>query len=167
MARDSDSPQKRSKRSASTPRKVAMDLLARREHSRLELLHKLARRFGDREPGEELEVAIDTLATEGLQSDERFALSLTRERLHRGHGPRRIRVDLQQRGVDDALIDTALAEVPAEEGTTWAGQARLVLAKRFGDEPARDFPERARRLRFLDRRGFSTQHMPRDLSDDD
>lgn len=166
MTRDLDSPKNRSRTPAATPRKVAMDLLARREHSRLELLHKLARRFGDREPRSELEVAIDTLAAEGLQSDERFALSFARERLHRGHGPRRIRVELQQRGVDDTLIDTALAEVPAEEGTTWAGQARLVLAKRFGDGPARGFPERARRLRFLDQRGFGTQDMPQDLSDD-
>jgi regulatory protein len=166
MTRDPNFPHNRSKRPVSTPRKVAMDLLARREHSRLELLHKLARRFGGNAPGNELEVAIDALATEGLQSDERFALSFTRERLHRGHGPRRIRVDLQQRGVDDTLIDTALAEVPAEEETTWTGQALRVLVKRFGDGPALDFPERARRLRFLDQRGFGTQHMPRDLSDD-
>jgi regulatory protein len=143
-----------------------MDLLARREHSRRELMQKLARRFGDREPTDELEAAINTLATEGLQSDERFALSFTRERLQRGNGPRRIRAELQQRGVDEALIDMALAEVPVEEGTSWDAQARLVLEKRFGDAPARDFPERARRLRFLDQRGFSSQHMPPDLSDD-
>jgi regulatory protein len=143
-----------------------MDLLARREHSRLELLHKLSRRFGDAEPTDALEAAINALAAEGLQSDERFALSFTRERLHRGHGPRRVRAELQQRGVDDGLIHSALAAVPAEEGTSWDDQARLVLEKRFGDAPARDFPERARRLRFLDQRGFSSQHMPRDLSDD-
>lgn len=166
MARDPGSPQKRSSGSVATPRAAAMDLLARREHSRFELLHKLARRFGDSEPGDGLEAAIDTLAAEGLQSDERFALSFTRERLQRGHGPRRIRVELQRRGVEDTLIDAALAEVPAEEGTSWAGQARRVLAKRFGDEPAADFPERARRMRFLDQRGFGTQHMPRDLCDD-
>ena len=166
MTRDSDSPHTRSKRPVSTPRNVAMDLLARREHSRLELLGKLARRFGDDTSGNGLEAAIDALATEGLQSDERFAISFTRERLHRGHGPRRIRVELQRRGVDDMLIDTALAEVPAEEETTWNAQARRVLAKRFGDTPARDFSEHARRLRFLEQRGFSTQQMPRDLSDD-
>ncbi|MEE4108937.1 MAG: regulatory protein RecX [Halieaceae bacterium] len=166
MTRDFVSRQSRPKGPASTPRNAAMDLLARREHSRLELLQKLARRFGDGESTDELEAAIATLATEGLQSDERFALSFTRERLHRGHGPRRVRAELQQRGVDDALIDTALAEVPVEEGTSWREQARLVLEKRFGQAPARDFPERARRLRFLDQRGFGSQHMPPNLSDD-
>jgi len=166
MTRDPDTAQTRSKRPSSTPRKAAMDLLARREHSRVELLHKLARRFGDSGTSDEFEAAVAALASEGLQSDERFAMSFTRERLHRGHGPRRIRAELQQRGVEDALIDAALVEVPTEEGTSWAAQARIVLAKRFGKSPVQDFPERARRLRFLDQRGFSTEHMPGHLARD-
>lgn len=143
-----------------------MDLLARREHSRLELLRKLERRIGESANTADLVSVVDALGEEGLQSDERFAVSFTRERLLRGHGPRRIRSDLELRGLDESLIEAALADVPAEEGTTWQAQARAVMLKRFGASPASDYPERARRMRFLDQRGFSTQHMPRDLFDD-
>ncbi len=133
-----------------------MDLLARREHSRRELLQKLSRRFPDRDAVAE---AVDRLAQEGLQSDERFALSFTRERVLRGQGPGRILQELRQRGVASAFADEALRTVVQDEGETWHSLAEAALTKRYGSAALTglDPEERVRRLRFLHRRGFDTE----------
>lgn len=139
-----------------TPRNAAMDLLARREHSQLELQRKLSRHF---EPGT-VESALRDLAGEGLQSDRRFAEAFARERVLRGYGPLRIVSELGQRGVDEGHASAALAAVREEEGIDWRQQARRALTKKFGgSELPADFRERARRLRFLNYRGFNTSEL--------
>lgn len=132
-----------------------MDLLARREHSLRELEQKLRRRFD----AKELDAALVSLTREGLQSDERFAFSFTRERMLRGHGPRRIEAELQQRGIAGVLIDRALAAVPEEEGQSWRTVAAAAEARKFGDQPPADYTEKARRMQFLYRRGFAVDDM--------
>ncbi|WP_439102172.1 regulatory protein RecX [Congregibacter sp.] len=130
-----------------------MNLLARREHSFSELQRKLARRF-DRG---ELDLALQKLADENLQSDERFAQSFTRERMLRGVGPLRIESELRQRGVRRSFIDQAIATVPGEEGLSWRGVAKEALERKFGDQRPADLKEKARRLRFLGYRGFGEE----------
>jgi regulatory protein len=130
-----------------------MDLLARREHSRLELWRKLQSRFDK----EELDQALNVLADENLQSDERFAQSFTRERMLRGYGPLRIDSELRQRGVVRNTIEKALANVPREEGICWRELARQALQRKFGDAPPSDVKDKARRLRFLSYRGFGEE----------
>lgn len=130
-----------------------MNLLARREHSFSELQRKLARRF-DRE---ELDIALQKLADENLQSDERFAQSFTRERMLRGVGPLRIESELRQRGVQSSFIDHAIAMVPGEEGLSWREVAKEALERKFGQERPADLAEKARRVRFLAYRGFGEE----------
>ncbi|MFT4767997.1 MAG: regulatory protein [Glaciecola sp.] len=130
-----------------------MNLLARREHSLAELQRKLGQRF----EADELDAALERLAQEKLQSDERFARSFTRERMLRGVGPLRIESELRQRGVQRVFIDQALAAIPREEGVTWREVARDVLLRKFGDAPPADLPDKARRLRFLGYRGFGEE----------
>jgi regulatory protein len=128
-----------------------MDLLARREHSRLELTRKLRRRYAP----EEVEAALEALADEGLQSETRFATAFARERMLRGYGPLRIVSELGERGVNEALAVVALREVCEEEGVDWRLQAQAVLLKKFGiDALPADYTERVRCLRFLSYRGF-------------
>ena len=136
-----------------------MDLLARREHGRQELERKLGRRF---DPGE-LQAALSALAREGLQSDARFAEGFARERVLRGYGPRRIQQELLQRGVSGSVADRALRDLETGEHLDWRRLARQALEKKFGESalPA-DFAERARRLRFLQYRGFSTEELAAD-----
>ena len=130
-----------------------MNLLARREHSLAELQRKLSQRFDT----EELDAALEKLAEDNLQSDERFAQSFTRERMMRGVGPLRIESELRQRGVQSVFIDQALVAVPKEERTTWREVAQDVLLRKFGDSPPADLPDKARRLRFLGYRGFGEE----------
>lgn len=136
-----------------SPRNAAMNLLARREHSFLELQRKLGQRFD----AEALDAALEKLARDNLQSDERFAQSFTRERMLRGVGPLRIESELRQRGVSRAFIDEALSAVPADAGVSWRDVARDVLQRKFGDMPPSDLPDKARRLRFLGYRGFGEE----------
>ncbi len=129
-------------------RRLAMNLLARREHSRQELTDKLGRRNID--PGT-LESIIDKLTAEGLQSDGRFAESYSHSRMQRGRGPVRIRMELEQRGVSAALIDTTMAALDVN----WRALARDVRSRKFGSGAPGSYKEKARQSRFLQHRGFS------------
>lgn len=134
-----------------TPEQAWTRLLAwqaRRECSRGELAAKLAR-LG---VGEVLaDSLLDRLAELGLQNDDRYAEALVRSQLQRGRGQRVIRQRLQQSGI--APDHPALVEQSAS--LDWAAEARALLRRRFGEVPADDQKERARRVRFLQYRGFS------------
>lgn len=132
----------------STPRDDAIRLLARREYSRAELWQRLSARGHD---DQAIETCLAALVEQSLQSDARFAESFVRSRIFRGQGPRRIRADLGQRGIDRAMIGEALRAAEAE--VDWFELACEVLARRFS-EPGDTPRERARRERFLAGRGF-------------
>jgi regulatory protein len=139
-------------------RKKAMDYLARREHGRQELLVKLeAAGF---EP-ETASAALEQLARDGLQDDRRFAESFVRSRIEQGKGPVRIRLELQQRGLDGPLVD----EVLEAAGEDWGALASRIRVGKFGPGQPADFPEKARQMRFLQYRGFESEHIRRALDD--
>ena len=134
-------------------RRAAMDLLARREHSRVELARKLRQRGA---AGELIEAALERLSEEGLLSDERFLDSFIRSRSGAGYGPLRIRDELNQRGLPRAAVERALADC----GVDWTGNLRELWQRRFASLP-QDPRERARQGRFLLQRGFSHEAVSR------
>ena len=133
-------------------RDAALRLLARREHSRLELTQKLRLRGFNQPVIAEL---IEALAAENLQSEERFTEMFVHARRERGRGPVRIRAELGERGVPEALVD---AWVDFRD-PVWTELARQSCLKRFGESPAEDWPEKAKRMRFLQARGFTTDQI--------
>jgi len=142
-----------------SPRNLAMNWLARREHSLAELRTKLAAR--DFSAGE-IESAVAALASEGLVSDERFAESFVAARARKGQGPVRIRMDLQQRGVSPELIALHLDPRSPE----WLCLAREVRIRKFGAEIPADFKEKARQMRFLEYRGFASTQIQSAMHDE-
>ncbi len=126
-----------------------MDLLARREHSYRELLQKLALRFA---AADLIRAELDRLRDEKLQSDQRFAESYLYSRAQRLYGPQRIKAELRERGVADDIV----ADVFAQSGIDWSENQRKLALTKFGTKPAADFKEKAKRLRFLQYRGFSS-----------
>jgi len=128
-------------------RQTALAQLARREHSRRELERKLARQGA---PGEQIRRVLDELAECGLQSDARFAAARVRSGARRGQGAARIRRELAECGVAAEVIDAALAAA----GIDWQRRALEVCREKFGPGGPADWPERARRARFLSYRGF-------------
>jgi regulatory protein len=125
----------------------ALRLLARREHTRLELCRKLAPHVDD--PAR-LEAVLDDLASRGWLSDARFVETFVHARKER-FGPARIRRALLERGVAEEVIAGALPSLQA--GALDA--ARAVWARKF-KAPAATPAERARQVRFLQSRGFTT-----------
>jgi len=135
----------------------ALRLLARREHSRIELARKLARHA---ESAEALEALLDQLAEAGLLSNERFAESLVHRRAQR-YGVATTRHELRTHGLDAQLVE---AHVGALERSELA-RARAVWMRRFGAAPA-SAAERARQSRFLLARGFSAETVRRVVGGD-
>jgi len=135
-------------------RLAAMNFLARREHSLAELRTKLQRRFGDEQ---QVENQLQKLVTEKLQSDERFAESFARMRAGRGYGPARVRQDMREKGLADADIARAFEAAEVD----WAVLAAQVLHKKFGEGAPANLKEKARRIRFMQYRGFAADHYQR------
>lgn len=131
-------------------RAQALDLLARREHSRAELERKLGKRKYDAAAIVEV---LDGLEASGALAAGRFAESFIRSRVAKGQGPARIRLDLKAHGIDVTEWRALL------EDCDWAGLAREVRNKRFGTAVPADFKERARQMRFLQYRGFELEHI--------
>ncbi|MEM7401639.1 MAG: regulatory protein RecX [Pseudomonadota bacterium] len=129
-------------------RNTALDILSRREHTRLELFRKLkAKEFSE----EEIEAQIDTLINEGLQSDERYTESYVNMRRNRGYGPLKIKQELQQRGISSELVNS-FVEFNDE---IWIDTAYQAYEKKFAAKPLDSANERAKRMRFLQSRGFT------------
>lgn len=139
----------------------AMDLLARREYSRYQLSDKLTSKLAlGAEHLDVLAAVLDRLIADDLLSDERFAAALVRSKLHKGQGPWRIAQELQKSGVSAELQSRALVEC----GVDWYELAAAVASKKYGSRPAEDISEKARRSRFLQSRGFSSEHIAHALS---
>jgi len=130
-------------------KKLAVKLLARREHSRFELERKLAARSF---PLELVSLALDELENSGAIAPARFAESFIRSRAAKGQGPVRIRRELKERGIEETLCADSLRAAEFD----WAHIAAKVRTKRFGSLAPKDFTERARQARFLQYRGFDT-----------
>ena len=96
----------------------------------------------------EAEALVTWLEAKGWVDASRVAESVVHQRASR-YGDRRIRADLQAKGLDADAIETALAQAPADERS----RAQAVWAKKFDALPSTP-AERAKQMRFLIARGF-------------
>ncbi|MBS1190673.1 MAG: Regulatory protein RecX [Rhodocyclaceae bacterium] len=135
----------------------ALKFLARREYSRAELRAKLAPHA---ESEEQLERLLDALQAEHLLSDQRYASQRVAARAGR-FGNSRLKQELRGQGVADEDIAAAVAE-----GGDETARCRQVWQKKFKAAPA-NAEERAKQMRFLQYRGFSTEAIRRVLRGED
>lgn len=137
-------------------RERALRLLARRPRSIAEVRSRLMRH---RIPRETLRAVIADLTAEGYLDDLAFAKSWVTARLAaRAYGIRRLRWELQQKGVATAVIDQAVREAGADEDLAGAQErSASALAQRRLRAYRRLAPDQqARRIAaLLERRGFS------------
>lgn len=134
----------------------ALRYLVRREHSRAELVRKLALHA---ESQAALDALLDLLLSKKQQSDQRFAEERARS-LSRKYGAARIRHDLKAKGVADEIVEHLAS--PGDE----MERARAILARKYRF-PATTREERAKRARFLQGRGFPYDIIMRALSLED
>ncbi len=137
---------------------AAVRLLSRREHSCRELRQKLQARDFDPHTIDEV---VTELQIDKLLSDERFAESYVRAKVHKGIGPVRLRQELRDHRIDDDTIQRYLQE------QQWQQLAAQVRQKRFGAALPDSFEERARQMRFLQYRGFNTEQINGAMKQDD
>lgn len=123
----------------------ALDALSRREHSRMELMRKLAPHTDN---PDELTALLDDLQQRGWLSDARFAEQLVNARQSR-YGSRKLAYELREKGVADDLVNAAVANL---HGTDLE-RARAIWERKFGQMPASE-KEKAKQVRFLQSRGF-------------
>ncbi|MFK5971328.1 MAG: regulatory protein RecX [Candidatus Marithrix sp.] len=133
-------------------RYTAMNYLARREHSNLELKNKLILK------GFLVDVVDEVLAKlqiDKLLSDARFAESYIRSRVNKGFGPVRIRQELQQRGIASELV----TELINSNDDFWLTNIQQAYKKRFGSTLPKNKQELAKQIRFLQAKGFTGEQI--------
>ena len=140
-----------------------MRLLARREHSRYELAHKL--KCGGTDP-EELTAVLDEFESKNWLSDRRFAESYVADHRRR-EGAVKLAHALRQRGIADELISEVLSTLNTQhEEDSEVARARTVWRKKFA-LPPNSQQERAKQMRFLQGRGFSIETIRQAMSQED
>lgn len=106
-----------------------LNALARREHSRAELLAK-----AQDIPEDIAHAVLDTLAEKGWQSDARFVEQYVRSKANQGNGRLKIQQALRQKGVDGSMLREAL------DAIDWIDIAGNVYAPKI--PPSGNFPRR-------------------------
>jgi regulatory protein len=132
-------------------RAAAITHMARRDFAARELHEKLTARGFD---ADTVASVLAELAGERLLDDERYALNYVSLHGRRGQGPVRIGADLRQLGLSNELIAAALAS-----GPDWHAEALRARVAKFGAKPPASWAEKARQARFLQYRGFSSDHI--------
>lgn len=131
----------------------AVYLLSLREHGRKELGYKLSQKFPHSEdyPGL-VDIVLDKCEEHRWLSDERYVETYVRQAIEKQQGPYKIKQALQMRTDRQDLVEDFLAMEDAD----WADIAIQALERKYGDsaKPS-EAKEQARRMRFLQSRGFS------------
>jgi len=132
-------------------RTAAVALLARRDFASGELLQKLGSQGYDATVAA---AVVTELVEARMLDDARYAENYVAYHSGRGHGPVRIGADLRSIGVPAALVEAALAT-----GPDWRELARAIRIRKFGADPPEEWAEKTRQARFLQYRGFSSDHI--------
>lgn len=93
----------------SSAKAAAANIIGSRALSKKELTDRLLRKGTDAASAQE---AADWLEDIGAVNDTQYAAALVRHYGGKGYGPARVREELRRRGVDRALWDTAMEELP-------------------------------------------------------
>ena len=137
---------------------AALALLSRRDHASDELRERLQAKGYDSAVSA---TVIAELMASGTLNDARFAGNYVAYHAERGQGPVRIGADLKARKLPGELIDAALGEAG-----DWHARARMVRRRKFGRAPPESWREKSRQARFLQYRGFSSDHIRAALGTD-
>ena len=129
----------------SEAKNACMHWQSQREHSRVELVHKLQAKNVDEAV---ISQVIGELVEQGLQSDARYIESFVRSRYTKGHGIAQIRLELGLQGISGDKLNQCLAEYD------WDELLEKVHGKKFGEGLPSTPKDYAARFRFLSQRGF-------------
>lgn len=129
-------------------RAKALELLARREHTRLELRQKLLQRGF---PADPIELVLEQLVEERLIDEARFAELYASARADKGYGPLRVARELRERGVAEDVVAATLAALEGD----WLPKLRELHRKRFKSRIPADVAGRLQQTRVFRQHGFT------------
>jgi len=154
----------------------AMRILAMRDHSEAEFRRKLslsaeraamyAKAKGQPQASltpEQIDRVVAWCYENRYLDDVHFAERFIASRHRKGYGPQRIRMELEEKGVDKALTNDALASV----GIDWSRQAREVAERKFGRPLPVNWQAKAKVQRYLMTKGFFSADIHRIFSNFD
>lgn len=136
----------------SRAKNAAINYLARREHSKLELQRKLAAKGFTQSL---INRAIDAMKVLGYQSDERFTEMFIRSKVASGNGPFKIKIALREKGICDSLVLIMMDKLNID----WYELVKKVKLKRFPSEKGADLNQLAKQERYLKNKGFYQDHI--------
>lgn len=139
-------------------RRGIVELLSRRDYSRLELLRK----FRDRcEDSDLLEQILDDFQQRQWQSDLRFAESYLNSRFQRGVGPLRLRQELKEKGIDAHTIELVFDAFDGD----WFENLYRIAEKKSKSIKENDKNKKQKLFRFLAYRGFTSEQISSVIDD--
>lgn len=133
----------------------ALKLLSRREFS----VHELSQKLRQYHPQQEIETAISQCIENQWVDDQRFAECYIRTRYMAGYGPRRILLELQQKGITQNLARESLVNAHLnwlDSLRRWIDKKKLSI-----DNPA----DQLKLQQFLLRKGFLPDQIKKCLAE--
>ncbi|PID66797.1 MAG: hypothetical protein CR975_01145 [Gammaproteobacteria bacterium] len=126
-----------------------LQLLAQREYSQLELRQKLGQQAFE---AQTIDECLTQLIKDNYQSDQRFAEIFCRKRINQRHGRKKIQYELKQKGIDDSLSTSVLAEYEQ----VWVENAKYLIERKAprGDSIYSDYAIKSKIIRFLLGKGY-------------
>ncbi|MBG3081235.1 regulatory protein RecX [Proteus mirabilis] len=138
----------------------AIFMLSRRDYSTKELQRRIERRIRETEKDsptapECLPQVIERLLESQYLDDNRTIYSFFRSYLNKSYGPLRIRQELRLKGFPSEIIERVLEETD----TDWYALCLEVKEKKFGTGKPKDYKEKAKQIRYLQYRGFTSDYI--------
>jgi len=141
-------------------REAAIRLLARREHSQLEIVRKLGEKgFGS----EHIQQTLTYLQENDYQSETRFVEMWCRARSAKLYGEARIRNELAQHQISSSLINKVLADLQLD----WFELCKQAFLKKYPGGISSDWTLQQKQKRYLWQRGFNEEQISYARENDD
>jgi regulatory protein len=129
-----------------------LNYLARRDHSKFELLQKCKNK---KYPIDDIHTALNALTHSGFINEQRFTQNYIDSRRRKGMGPKRIFIELEARGIATDMI----AEELKITDNVWLDDVQRVWRKQFKNQLPEDSRSRLKQMRFLQYRGFTREQI--------
>ena len=139
---------------------IAFRLLKYRDRSEKEIVNRLKKKKVSREV---IEKVIAELKSLSLLDDRKFAKSWIQERIRKGYGLLKIKVELKEKGIDQDLLKDLLQDINKD---AWVlPQIRELAQKRIKKYNKIDLNVKRKILSYLVRRGFPYEKVIRVLKE--
>jgi len=139
---------------------LAFRLLKYRDRSEKEIVNRLKKKKVSREV---IEKVIAELKSLSLLDDRKFAKSWIQERIRKGYGLLKIKVELKEKGIDQDLLKDLLQDINKD---AWVlPQIRELVQKRIKKYNKIDLNVKRKILSYLVRRGFPYEKVIRVLKE--